>query len=516
MRRASLLAVVLAVILSRPAMASDFTEFLHQLFDEHVGREPTGIEVNQYAGLNRSQGLLGSYVALFASEEYFAGRCQRNYEVYVRNLYRVFLMRDPRVDELRFWVNQFAQGGADRVTVLRRFLEANRVSQLPSFPPSQQPPVFRPPGRPAEIASQLVSETRLFDETIRRDLGGTRYGRVVSDRAVRLQTVALQYQDLWRARNVDSNQLRIALGNVESAYRDLEVEFNRVPSASPVGRDMLWRISQLVSAARQSVESSVGRPPDSGLLTGVETLRERLRQFAYGLQYYQNRGPVYSQLLRDVQGLAVQLDGLSLMIRQGASRRSQRRTAESMLTQAAAVTRQVENIDLTIQRGWWDIQRQLQTIANNLGAGSSWTTAGRPVIIPNPSWPQLGYQPTPDSGNLARNREIVNLCDQLLAGLDDYVRSLEPLARRSRDADRLRDALKDLAHDVEELRQEAARGKYGRQLEDEVEDVLEEYQDTAKRFTEVVTRDPTLNSPNFLQVGALVEQIRRAARGEAR
>ena len=203
--RLSRIVVSLILLAASTAQGSDFSELMHKFFENEAGRQPTGPELSYHANLARQQGPLENYVALYASDDYFVNRCQQNYEVYVTNLYRTFLVRDPRPDEVRFWVYQFMQSGGIRTDTLRRFLQANHVTQLQGFPPQQQPPAYRPPTTGREIAAELVTQTALFTQTAEQDLGGTWYGRSLTGQAAKLQTVAAQYRDVVRSRRQPRN-----------------------------------------------------------------------------------------------------------------------------------------------------------------------------------------------------------------------------------------------------------------------------------------------------------------------
>jgi hypothetical protein len=502
------------------AAASDLSEFLHQVFDKHVGRAPSGMEMNYQANLMRDRGPLESYISLFGSDDYFVNRAQRNDEVYVRNLYRTFLLREARPDEVRYWVNRFAQPGANRRGTLRSFLRSYHVTQLPSFPAECRPTPYRVPASTAEIASELIAQVELFIQTYRHEVGGARYGRTVLDQASRLLTVSSQYQDALRSRSTTTQQLRIASENLEQALQGLEAEFCRVPGASPMSRQILGRISRLVTAARLAYRETSNPGSGNGWPSGnrgnlyrdVEALREQVQSYAYGLQYY-GSNPDYDRLARDVQSFLVQIDALSLMVRQNQSISRLRRTVGIALTQADAIAGNIDAVDLNIQRGWWTIQRGLDRVAEAVGVSHAWNNVSRPVLLGHPAWQQFGSQPQPAVGIPTRNRNVVDLADQLLVQIDGALRSLTPLARRNMDVARLRASMMDLQNAVHVLRQAAASGSYGSQLTAASERTVEQYQETSKLFAAVVGQDPTLNTPKFYQIGELIQRLQYTASG---
>jgi hypothetical protein len=511
----------LLMLLASTSMASDLSEFLHKVFDENVGRQPSGAELNYQANLMRNQGPLDNYLTILSSDDYFTNRAQRSYEVYVTNLYRTLLLREPRPDEVRYWVNQFASYGADRRSVLENFLRSYHVTQLPSFPAEWQPASYRVPANGPEIASELVSQVSLFNQTFAREVGGTRYGRGVLEQAARLLSVATQYRSVLQSRATTDDQLQIAANNLERALQDLETEFSRVPGASTVSRQILNRISQLVSAARAAHQGrdrpdTGGGWPSSGpsdVFRDVEAFRNQLQSFAYGLRHYQHRGPDYERFSRDVQSLAVQIDALSLALRQGQSSREVRRIVGSILTQADSISGESGQVDMNIQRGWWAMQQRLQAIAGMLGVSHAWSPVNQPVVLDHPVWQQLGSQPRTDVGLGGRNREVVDLADQTLAKIDEALRALTPLAGRSSDVADLRSSVQNLEHEVQVLRQTAAIGGYGSGLTYTVNRAMDQYRETSQQFASAVARDTTLNTPLFYQIGELLQRTRNAVAG---
>jgi hypothetical protein len=365
-----------------------------------------------------------------------------------------------------------------------------------------------------------MAQVTLFIQTFQRDVGAARYGRGVLDQASRLLTVASQYRNALRSRATTAEQLRIAADNLEQALQGVEGEFCRVPGASQVSRDILGRISQLVSAARLA-HPSVSSPGGGGGWPGgaqgnvyrdVEAIRSQLQSFAYGLRYYR-AGPDYDRFARDVQSLLIQMDALSLMVRQGQSGSALKRSISSALTQADAISRDSDRVDLNIQQGWWTIQRGLERVAGTLGVSHAWNHASQPVILGNPAWQQLGSQPRPAVGIPSRNRDVVSLADQLLVKIEDAIGSLTPLASRDMDVARLRSSVRELQNEVQVLRQTAASGGYGSRLAGAADRTMEQYKESSQYFAVAVGRDATLNAPTFYQIGELIQRLQYAASG---
>jgi hypothetical protein len=183
------------------------------------------------------------------------------------------------------------------------------------------------------------------------------------------------------------------------------------------------------------------------------------------------------------------------------------------VSQANSISGQVGQTDWNIQRGWWAIQQQLQQVTSDLGVSGAWANVSQPVIVGHPSWQQLPHQPQPPGRPPNRNRNVVDLCDQLLTQIERSERALIPLIARNPDAARLRVSLLNLRGHVQVLRQMAAANGYGSRLNDAANRVMQQYGETSKQFAAAVSRDATLNSPSFYQVGETIQRLRYAAAG---
>ena len=228
--------------------ASDFSKFLHSAFDRTYQRSPSGTEFDYHANLGRKQGPLENYIAIYGSDEYFVNRAQRNYNFYVQQLFQTFLGRSPRQDELRYWVVQFQRSGVNRRDMVRRFCQANSVTQLPCLLPTQ--PVFTPPATVTAIASELVSRASLFVSLVQTEVGYSRYGRQVVQQGRQFASVAEQYRQTVVNTGSTRQQVQVAVDNLERSLRAVEGQFYRVSGASPHSQNVLQQLSLLVRAAR--------------------------------------------------------------------------------------------------------------------------------------------------------------------------------------------------------------------------------------------------------------------------
>lgn len=210
-------------------------------------------------------------------------------------LYQVFLHRDSRPDEQRYWVSRFRQtGSADRIGFVREFCQANNIVYLASTPTASRV-AFRPAGAPTAITEALAAKAALLGDMIRNELGGSRFGQELMLKAPVLNSASTQYRDTLNSPRSTPQQVAIAAGNVGRALQDLEVVFRSVPGASANCQNMLWEVGQLVAATGPTagivLSPSVAR-------TAVEREAEQLLgvlwQFAAVLFPYQQQGPFYT------------------------------------------------------------------------------------------------------------------------------------------------------------------------------------------------------------------------------
>ena len=141
------------------AQRSDLTEFVQRMFQEQYQRPPTGVELNYYANLSRTNGPLENYIEIYGPDN-FSDQSRGNYQVFVKQTISDIPGRVPRPDELNYWVVQFQRSGGNRRDMVRQFCNANRITQLPGGW-LQQPGIFVPRDI-AEIARQLVYQSGLL------------------------------------------------------------------------------------------------------------------------------------------------------------------------------------------------------------------------------------------------------------------------------------------------------------------------------------------------------------------
>jgi hypothetical protein len=185
----------------------------------------------------------------------------------------------------------------------------------------------------------------------------------------------------------------------------------------------------------------------------------------------------------------------------------------SLLDQARHISQDVGQANSSVQRGWWNVQTQLRTTARALGVNSDFNVQpSRPVVIDRPAWVGFPYQPSPSQPPSYQNECIV-LADQLIGKIDDYAQTLMTANRINPDATNMLRNLQDFKHHVLVFRQSAASGSFRTSLSSASDRLMSQYNDLAKEATRLISRDPSLNSPMFYQIGELVQKIRRAARG---
>lgn len=520
------MAMTVLSLLPLSAEGSDLSKFLRELFSDMSGREPTGSELNYHAELNRQGGSLDNAIVLFSSDEVYATQSHGDPNLYVNRMFQTFLGREPRLDEQTFWVSQMQNPGNRRVDLVRWFCQSNHVTQLPSFLPS--PPAYYPPTSGSDIASQLVERTNLLVNFLKAELGQTYYGNQVLEDGYRLFALTKQYRNVVRSADSTQQQVQIVIGNMDKALQDLERGYYRVPGSSSQSKQMLHQVSQLVAAAQNSNAGwgpppGMDRPPlyprpprpsipDVATLE-INRLVEQTRDFSYGLLPYQYYGPPYESLSRDVQGFATQVEALALMARQGQPLSEMQRSIWSLLDQARHISDDVSQTNSSIQRGWWNLQTQLRSTARSLGVNSDFNVQpSRPVVIDRPAWVGFPYQPSPNQPPAYQNDCIV-LTDQLIGKIDRYSETLSNLSRINPNANSLLRSLQDFKHNVLIFRQSAAGGSFSTSLSSASDRLMSQYSELAREVTRVVSREPTLNSPLFYQIGESVQAIQRASRG---
>jgi len=505
---------VMVLITSRTVIGSDLSKFLHAVFDQQQGRQPTGAELNYYANVSRESGPLESYIQMVASRDFYLNQCRGNDELYVTRIHQLFLHREPRPSEVNFWVFQLQQTpNRDLVAFVRQFCQVNNLQQVPSGPLPYQP-TFQPPASSASAADLLVTKIALFRQMVSREVGVTRYGTRLLEEVAVLEAAGAQFRDTVNSPRSTDQQISLAGQNLTSAYQDVVEEFRTVPAASSACQNLLWEISRLVQSSESVVRPQPAQAvdPNASLTASVERLRDGLRQVASLLASNYPDNAYYSNLYRDVSGLAVQADSLRVLTRMSQAEVDRQRVSSALLTHARDISRQLGNADYRLQQGWWNVQHELDTIAALMGMGGDfYQSTEQPVVIGAPGWNRFPTQINPGYQASDYSRRIVALADDLLRPIDSYISTLRLLAARNQDAANLLAQTMDLRHDVLVVRQKAAAGEMGSPLRYAARNVVLQYRDVASRtFVAMVGQDARLNSPVWQQIGEGAFELDRA------
>jgi hypothetical protein len=489
---------------------------LHAVFDGQYGRPPTGAEVNYYSSVSRTDGPLESLARMMASTEYYVRQCQQKPELFVTRMYQMFLHREPTFEEQRYWVSRFPGLGVDaRLAYIRQFFQANNLIDYVPSAPGALPLPTRPAGTQAEIAATLATKAALLSSAIQNELGGTRFGRDLMTQAAVLVSASTQYRDTVNSPQSTPQQVAIAVNNTVRACQGLQATFRSVPGASAACQNLLWEVSQWVAVIESSARAPASTPGGpAAVATAAGRLLALLRQFTTVLSTYQPQNTFYVSLYRDVNAMAVQAESLELLARTGTGPQDIQRVTTSLLAQARSVARQVGRADAGLQRGWWNVQHELDKLALAAGCGGDlYVTTGQPVILNHPAWDGFPVQPSPGYQASADNRQIVSVADHLLALIDNYLLSLRPLAGGSREVQQMRNQTLDLRHAVLVLRQQAATGAFGSQLHYASREAVRLYAAAGPAFLKMVGQQPALNSPVWAQIGELTYKIDKEIRG---
>jgi len=365
-----------------PALGSDLSKFLHAVFDSQSGRPPTGAEVHYYSSVSRTDGPLESMARIMASTDYYVRQCQQRPELFVTRLYEVFVHREPTFEEQRYWAGRFPGGGVDaRLAYIRQFCQANNIVDYVPGAPGAVPLPARPAGTQAEIAATLAAKATVLNSTIQRELAGTRYGRDLTAQAAVLVSASTQYRDTVNSPQSTPQQVAIAANNAVRACQELQATFRSVPGASAACQNLFWEVSQWVAAIESSAPATASTPGGATAVAAeASQLLALLRQFTTVLSTYQPQNAFYVSLYRDVNALAVQAESLELLARTGTGPQDVQRVTTSLLAQSRNIARQVGQADAGLQRGWWNVQHELDQLA--LAAGGSRSRASPRTTLP--------------------------------------------------------------------------------------------------------------------------------------
>lgn len=520
-RRSVVVVLALAAAIPNSSLASEFSAFLREVLKQQSGRQPTGVEINQYSNIYRTDGPLESLIRMLASDDYFVTQCQRRADLYVTRLYEILLRREPREDELRTWTPRVPFGSSvQRLDFVRQFCQANGLNYyIPAptstFNPSQ--PVS-PATSVSAAARALVAKTGELNATIQRELGATFFGRDLLNRSASLTAAATQYRDTVESQRSTPQQIAIAADNVSLAISALEESFRAIPGASATCQRAMWEVSQVAESIRvTAVGSAPNVPPiqKSPVQAEAEQLIAVSRQFADVVSQYQQQNPNYAGLYQSAFGLVTQAEELLRLARFNAPQADLQRSVNGILTQTRTLARATASTDAYLQRVWWNVQHEVDALAIAAGSGGDFYVApDQPMIINHPGWGGLPAQPNPGYQLSRENDQIVRASDELIALLDNYVNSLRPLVGRNSVAGQMIQDVLNMRNQLLALRQQASIGAYGAALQYPSRELVRQYREVASRsFVRMVSVDASLNSPTWAEIGQRAAEIDRIAGG---
>ena len=301
------------------------------------------------------------------------------------------------------------------------------------------------------------------------------------------------------------------------------------PGASPQCQSVLWDISRLVPTMPGSGGFGFGQPqrvqdPFPPQLSGdVDLAADQLLQFLQALAPMRYQSTYHANLYRDVNGLAVQVQSLQYLVRAGEKKQATQ-VMGIVRTHGREIGRQVAEGEMGMQQSWWNIAHQLDLIATQLGLkGDIFVTPGHTVIINRPSWNQFPGQISPGQispGQISpgyqasgTNQAVVVTADQLINLMDDYIQSLRRIHGPTAQVKQMITQSIKLKNATLAAPQQAANGVFGTGLIHAAREPLQIYrQDASQAFVAMAGVNPTLNSPQWVQIGQLADQLYQQAR----
>jgi hypothetical protein len=501
--------------LAFPVVGSDLSQFLHSVFENQYGRPPSGTESNYYANISRTDGPLESLMSMVASDDYFLRLCQGKPDMYVTRMYETFLQRDPTGDERQYWTSRVPRGSSNtRLAFVREFCRvSNLVYYAPSTTQYQSVPA-RPAASQSETANTLAAKAAQLNSQIQVELGGTRFGQDLLLKSALLSSACIQYRDAVDSPQSTRDQIAIAAVSVERALQGVEGTFRTIPGVSVNCQVLLRDVSDLAASTGRYVGTT--SPPSAATRSAMELEADHFlvtaRQFASAVLPYRQQNASYATIYRDATGLVVQAESLQQLASTGAGQRDLQRITTAILNQARQISGYINQTNVRVQQGWWNVQHELEQLAATAGCGGDiYTSTDQPVIISHPAWAGLPVQPVPSYQSSNVSRRLISLADQLVDQIEKYVDSLRPIAPRIAEGSRMIDQSLDLRNQILVLRQHAATGGGRMQLQNDSRDALRQYRDVASpTFLKLVGLDPSLNSPMWVQIGQSVFEIDRS------
>lgn len=504
------------IIAGQACVASDLSKFLHSVFENAQNASnqrpdaQRGQSLNYHFDVSRQQGPLEGMIQLYGSDDFYRREGHGDPNAYINRVYKDFVGRDPRYDELQFYRRQGLGTVGARIAMLRWLCNANHITQLPS--PVPRPPIYRPPVNLPAIAADLSNKCSDLIRALKIETQYTPNPLNLLHQAGLMRDAANQFQIAASRAQRDPQSAQKALRDLGASKRLFEADFYRRGSSYPQSTIALQQITTLMAAAQRSFPTLTPRPP-AGPSINCRNLVDQSRSFLNYLRDRRGTSALLDHMLRDMEQLADQIERFASAARYGSPSNRLQSLMRDVIGTSDYLANDAIRADPRTRRAWLGLQSEIVTIARSLGLEPSFCVQpNRPVLINCPTWGGLPYHPpivgTPDQSN-----QCVYLADQLLDDVNRYLVSLKDLERQQGvRSESVFKSVKRFLGVAQDFRRSASSGGYRTSLKNSADRLVRDYRRVSRDVSDAIKRDLRFNSPAMFQIGELVRQIEQSTR----
>jgi hypothetical protein len=479
-----------ARISAQPTLAAPRTaesDLIRSWYRDYLGRD-VGPELTAWIELLRGGMSQTDVQATILGSDEFYYQKGRDPQTFVLETLQAITWSEPTVSEVRRWTDRLTALRGDRFELVREILLSTGQPQTSGT-------------QVVEIVHRLQSASRLLVDTIDFEIGDTSQGQQGRLKALALDSAV---ENLHRVVSRPSYRPDDALLAIDAASRSsqaLESTLNNPPGTAPSASNIARRIGNMLTEARGSIRPPVVPVPGPGtggsggfdqarLLEQVTAASRGTQSLIQLLTSQSYQSYSYNVVLRDLDTFAAGIDGFDDQVRRGTARQRLQWDLDALRDQADRIEPQLlaGRPPYFVRLYWQSVESSLDQMRDTLGASSGGSTVLRPTPL---------------------HESILPLVDQAISQVDVFLTGTNPLVFGVPEVPRVQRDVRNLRTRLLTLRQQANSGEAARVLQQTLNQMVSDYQNAYKTWSQIVTSYRLQRPAQLSPVGETLNRVER-------
>ncbi|MFW6114428.1 MAG: DUF4214 domain-containing protein [bacterium] len=522
---------------SAVGQAYNTADYVKNLYDKYLNREPTSNELTQWVwSFQKGLSLHEAQATFLSSDEYFR-RYARDSSAFISGLFMDVLDRAPSPRESLQWSHSLNVSGDNRSRIVDDFLKAaeSHISHATTPPPvnpgggqedggeeDEDEDEDEPPEEDDAVEQErrLLAMASLLHDAIDQELGGTRQGRQLSIMSRNLVDVT---RNLEQARQDALSLYQEASNDVRAALTAVDLEMGQLDYSARASSTYLDRYKELLGTRGE--DTAVMKPLPMAKLPGVgnvdtelynnsaqlsQALLSDTKQIIDLIRNSSAGETASSQLLKEVEFFQSHANSVQQSLSAGMTEEDLRHEVLRLQAISRGITRllrQMGQVGLVAHR-WEIVMDDLRQMGELVGISSgSSIDPGQPVLINLPTYHHMPYQVQRPSfeelSNQARPR-----VDQAISRIDAFVTGFNRFLHLSPRVPALQSRARGLRMLLARFRETLAEEPTTSELKSQVKQIDESLQTINSLFARTVRERGLTNTPELTGISKAIERLK--------